>query len=218
MGCLRKLFTGLGCLVFVVAAVALAVVYRDRLAALYYRVRGRPQPPPPVWVAAPPGAAARAESTLAPLARRGGPAYVDLTAGELAGLIAAAVAREPGGPQLFDSVAVVLGEGRVEVRGSLNVAALPRRLLGPLAPGLGGRERMVAGGTLAVAPGGTLRWTIDALKIGELPFPHAALPAILHAMHLPGLEGTALPIPLPRGAGDVRVHPPWVRLYRAAPR
>jgi hypothetical protein len=212
MGCFRKI----GCLVVLLAAVVAGFLYRDRVAALYRRVRGVPEPPPAVFVAPAPGAAAQAEAALERLTQRGGPAYVDITAAQLAALIEEQLAGP--GARVMDSVAVALGEQRVEVRGSLDVSAVPRRLLGPLAEGLGRREPIVAGGTLSAQPGGHVVWTIDELRIRDFPFPHAVIPAILRVMNLTDGKIAAVPIPSPAGAGDVRVHRAGIRVYRAAPR
>jgi len=212
MGCLRRL----GCLVVLLAAVVAGFLYRDQLAALYRRVRGVAEPPPAVFVPPAPGAAAQAESLLVRMVGRGGPAYVDLSAAELAGLIERqmTVARA----RVLDSVAVALGDQRVEVRGSLDVSAVPRRLLGPLAEALGRREPVVAGGTLGAAPGGRVVWTIDELKIRDFPFPRSVIPAILHVMNLTDGKAAAVPIPLPAGIGDVRVSRAGIRVYRAEAR
>ena len=103
MGCLRRL----GCLILLLAAVAAGFLYRDRLAALYRRVRGVPAPAPVVYTPPAPGAAARAEGALDRLAQRGGPAYVDLDASQLAALIARQLG--PGPRPVLDSVAVSAG-------------------------------------------------------------------------------------------------------------
>ncbi len=210
-GCLR----GFGCLVLVLAALAAAFLYRDKLAALYRRVRGLPQPAPVVYTPPRPGAAAQGEAALDRLQRRGGPAYVDLTAAQLASLLQRQLA--PGPRPVLDSIGVSLGEGRVEVRGSLDMSVLPKEVLGPLASGLGARQPVTAGGTLAVTEG-QVWWTIDALRIGDLPVPRAVIQRLLGAMGVPGLRGSAVPIPLPAGVGDLRVTPRYVRAYRASPR
>jgi len=212
MGCVRRI----GCLVILLAAVVAGFLYRDRIAALYRRVRGVPEPPPAVFVPPAPGAAAQAEAALGRLAQRGGPAYVDITAAQLAALIE----RQLAGPgaRVLDSVAVALGDQRVQVRGSLDVSVVPRRLLGPLAEGLGRREPVVAGGTLSAQPDGRVVWTIDELKIREFPFPRSVIPAILRVMNLTDGKAAAVPIPLPAGVGDVRVNRAGIRAYRAAPR
>jgi len=212
MGCLRRL----GCLVLLLAAALVAgFLFRDRLAALYHRLRGSRAAAPVAYAAPAPGSAARAGAALDGLTRRGGPAYVDLSAAELAGLVAREVS--PGPRPVLDSVAVALDSGRVEVRGSVDVAVVPREVLGPLAGGLGARQRVTAAGTLSVAEG-QVWWTVDAVHIGDLPVPHAAIPRLLRALGLPGLRGAAIPLPLAAGVGDVRVTPAAVRLYRASAR
>ena len=216
MSCVKNAFAGVGCLVVLVVAAVAGFVYRDRLAAFYHRVRGVPEPPPAGYVQSAPGAAAQAATALERLTRRGGAAYVDLTAAQLAGLIEQQL---PGSQRrVVDSIAVALGDPHIQVRGSLDISVLPRRLLGPLAQGLDRREPVVAGGTLSAQPDGRVVWTIDELRIRDFPFPRSAIPAILHAMSLTDVTGATVPIPLPAGIGDVRVSPAGVRVYRAAPR
>ncbi len=211
MGCLRRL----GCLVLVLAVVAAAYLYRSRLTALYHRLRGIPEPAAVVFTPPAPGAAAKAEAALDRLVRPGGPAYVDLDAAQLAGLISSQLA--PGPHPVLDSIAVALGTDRVEVRGSLDVSVLPKKLLGPMAAGLAAREPVMAGGRLSVADG-QVWWTIDALKLHDFDFPRPVIGALLRSMSLPGLRGAAIPLPLATGVGDVRVSPALVRAYRASPR
>jgi hypothetical protein len=213
---LKSVFAGVGCLVVLAVAAVLGFMYRDRLASLYRRVRGVPEPPPAVYVMPSPEGATRAEGALERLARRGGPAYVDVTAGELAALIERQLAR--AGTRVLDSVAVALGDQRIRVKGSLDVTALPKRVLGPLAAGLGRREPVVAGGRLSVAPGGGLLWTVDVLKFREFPFPRSVIPAIVRALDLAGSRDASVPIPLPEGIGDVRVSPSGLRVYRVSPK
>ena len=215
MGCLKNILAGVGCLVVLVAAAVLGFVYRDKLAQLWRRVRGVPEPPPLVYVLPSADGAARAAAALGELARRGGPAYVDLSAAELAALIDRELARAPR--RVFDSVAVALGDQRVQVKGTLDMSLVPQRLLGPLAEGLGRHESVTAGGVLA-ASGGALRWTLDQLVIRDFPFPRSVIPAVVRSFGLADSKDGAVPIPLPVPVGDVRVSPSGVRLYRAAAR
>lgn len=216
MGCLRNLLAGVGCLVVLLVAAVAAYVYRDQLAHLYRRVHGIPERPPVVYVLPLPGGAARAEAALRDLGRPGGPAYVDIAPAELAALIDRELARAPR--RVFDSVAVALSDQRVLVKGSLDVSEVPQRLLGPLAEGLGRHEPVLAGGALAAAPDGRLRWKVDQLVIRDFPFPAAVIPAIIRAFGIAGARDGALPIPLPAPVGDVRVRASGVRLYRTVPR
>lgn len=216
MGCLKNVLAGVGCLVVLLVAVVGGYIYRDRLAHLYRKVRGIAEPAPAVYVQPGPGGATRAEAALRDLARRGGPAYVDLTADELAALIDRELARVPR--RVFDSVAVALGVQRVLVKGSLDVSGLPQRLLGPLAQGLGRHEPVVAGGRLAAGPDGRLRWTVDQLTIRDFPFPQSVIPAIIRALSVPDARDASVPIPLAVWVGDVRVSATGVRLYRVSAR
>ena len=216
MGCLKSTLAGIGCLVVLLAAAAAAYLYRDRLAHLYRRFRGIPEPTPVVYVLPSPGGAARAETALRQLASRGGPAYVDIAPGDLAALLDRELAR--GTSRVFDSVAVALGEQRLLVKGSLDVSGLPRRLLGPLSEGLGRREPMVAGGPLSAGPDGRVRWTIDELTIRAFSFPPSVIPAIIRSFHVAEARDASVPIPVPAAIGDVRVSPSGVRVYRASPR
>jgi hypothetical protein len=216
VGCLKNVLAGIGCLVVLVAAAALAFIYRDRLAHWYRHARGIPEPPRVVYVLPGPGGATRAEAALRELSRRGGPAYVDIAPDALAALIDRELARAPR--RVLDSVAVALGDGRVQVKGTLDVSLLPRRLLGPLIEGLGRREPVEAGGVLAAAPDGTVRWTLDRLVVREFPFPKSVIPAIVRSFGLADARDAAVPIQLPVPIGDVRVSPTGVRLYRASAR
>jgi hypothetical protein len=216
VGCLKNVLAGIGCLVVLGAAAVLGFMYRDRLAQLWGRFRGVREPPPIVYVTPAPGGAAHAEAGLRDLARRDGPAYVDLAPADLAALIDRELARMPR--RVFDSVTVALDSPRVLVKGRLDVSEIPQRLLGPLADGLGRYEPVTAGGVLASGPGGTLRWTLDRLMIRDFPFPGSVIPAVVRSFGLADTKDAAVPIPLPVPVGDVRVSRGGVRLYRSTAR
>jgi len=216
VGCLKRLLAGVGCLVVLAAAVLAGWVFHDRIAALVRRLRGAPEPTPVVYARPAAGEASRAAARLAQLARRGGPPYVDLSAGDLATLIDRQFASVPR--RAFDSVGVALGDARIQVRGTLDVSQLPRRLLGPLAQGLGEHEPVVAGGALSAPAGGRMMWTIDELAIRDFPFPRTVIPAIVGALHIPDARGAAVPVPLPAIVGDVQVSPARVRVFRTSAR
>jgi len=216
VGCLKNVLTGVGCVVVLAAAAVAGFIYRDKLAHLWRRVWGQREPAPIVYVLPAPGGAAHAETALRELGRRGGPAYVDVAPADLAALIDRELARMPR--RVFDSVAVALDSPRVLVRGRLDVSAIPQRLLGPLADGLGRYEPVTAGGVLAAGPDGTLRWTLDQLSIREFPFPKSVIPAVVRSFALANAKDAAVPIPLPLPVGDVRVSRSGVRLYRASAR
>jgi hypothetical protein len=216
VGCLKRVLAGVGCLVVLLAAALAAWVFRDRITAAYRRVRGVREPPPVVYVKPAADGAARAAARLGELARRGGPAYVDLSAGDLAALIDRQLARAPR--RAFDSIGVSLGDQRIRVRGSLDMTVLPRNLLGPLGHAFGAREPVMAGGAVSVPSAGRMAWTVDELSIRDFPFPKSVIPAIVSELRVPDARGASVPIPLPAPVGDVRIGPAGVRLYRARAR
>jgi hypothetical protein len=216
MGCLKALFVQVGCVVILIAAAIFGWIYRRDLVDAYRRVRGLPTAAALVYAAPQPGDADRARAALERLGRRGGPAYVDLAAGELAALVDAQLGLAPR--RVVDSVRVALAADEVLVRASLDMSDVPPRLLGPLAGALDRRESLVVGGGLAADSAGRVYWTITTLRVKDFPFPRSTIPAILRALKVPGLAGVAVPIPALNAVGDVRVSPDHVRLYRSSPR
>lgn len=217
MGCLRQLFVQIGCLILVIAAVILGFIYREQVTAVYRRLRGLPPAADTAaYVLPAAGGADRAARALEQLARRGGPAYVDLDAGDLAALVDDEFRRAPR--RVFDSIAVGLEENAVRLRGVLDISEIPQRLLGPFSSGLDRRESVAVGGPLGVDSAGRVLWTLTSLKIRDFPFPKSTIPAILRALRLPGAADGALILPLAGPVGDVRVSRSLVRLYRASAR
>ena len=212
MGCLKAIFVQAGCLVLLVAAAVFGFLYRREIWDTYRRFRGEKPAAVAGFVAPAPRGGARAEDALARLGRSGGPAYVDLTAAEIAALLDRELVR--GSNRVFDSVRVALDSNLVLVRGQLDLSQLPHDFLGPLAGSLSGRDPVEAGGALVAAPGGALRWQPERLRIHDFPFPRRVIPALLRALHVAASGDSGLTLPGIRGVGDVRVTPDRVRLYR----
>src|SRR2546423_1674614 len=129
MGCLKAIAVRIGCLVILVAAIIAGAIYHREILDYIDAWRGRSKATyvPPAPTAPTHGDPA---SELARLGQRGGPAYVDLTAADLATLIQAALSRERA--HVFDSVQVALLDGEIRVRGQLDLSTVPRSMLGPL--------------------------------------------------------------------------------------
>ncbi|HEY2805848.1 MAG TPA: hypothetical protein VGI92_08320 [Gemmatimonadales bacterium] len=214
MGCLKAIAVRIGCLVVLVAAVIAGAVYHREIFDYIDAWRGHPGE---TYLApAPVSRHADAATQLAELNRSGGPAYVDLTAGDLATLIEGALSKERA--HAFDSVQVALLDNEVRVRGSLDIHDVPRSMLGPFASVLGSREPASIGGPLSADSAGRLILTVTYLKVGDFPLPRATISRILDAARLPGARNGKLPLPLAERIGDVRVSPAAVRFYRKAGR
>jgi hypothetical protein len=211
MGCLKALFVQVGCLLILVAAVVLAFVYRRPLVDAYRKWRGE-RPAAAVAYAAPDAAGGRrADDALARLGRAGGPAYVDLSAGDIAALLDRDLVR--ASRNVFDSVQVALDSNTILVRGVLDLSRLPRDFLGPFASSLTGHEPVEAGGALLPGPGGGVRWLPSRLRIHDFPIPRRGIPSLLRALRVDA-GNTGVALPGISGVGDVRVSPERVRLYR----
>ena len=211
MGCLRGLFVRIGCLVVLLALLALGWIYREEVKDLYRRLRGLPARARVTYVSADTSPAA-AETALRRVERRGGPAYVELTAAQVGALIAGVLQRT--GTSAVDSVQVALLEGEVLLRGSLDMSQVPPNLLGPLAGALGPRESIALGGPLSVDPIGRLMWSVTSISVRSFPFPRSTIPALIRQLRIPGAEGNAVPVPGLTNLRDVHVTPEVVRLYR----
>jgi hypothetical protein len=215
MGCLRGLLVRIGCLATLVALLV-GWIYRHEIVDFVHSWRPVPAE---VYVAPDSGGAARARDAFDRLGRGGGPAYVDLSAAQVAALVEEAVAAGGGRKRVFDSVRVALLEGEVRVRGVLDLSGVPRNLLGPLSSAIGDRERATIGGPLSVDSNGHLVLTVSYLKLRDFPFPRSTIPRLLEASRIPGVRGARVRLPTAAGGelGDVRVTPAHVRFYRRTP-
>jgi hypothetical protein len=207
MGCLLAPFRALGCLV-VVAAIALAWLYRDRVfsAAMHlagHRVEapaaaGRPGP------RALENAKARTDSV-----RRGSADSVVLSAAETASLIGQGL--DPSVRRQLDSLQVRLLDGQIEVGARVATANLPRSALGPLAMALKAHERVRATGPVTVVGSGRGEWRIEQLNLAGVPLPVDAIRPLLEKT----FGQQTLPIAIPPGVTDIRIRPTGTVLFGA---
>ena len=213
MGCLKALAVRVGCAVLLAAACLLVMLYHSEIRDYYRAWRGTAAE---VWTAPVAGGETRARQALERLRQPGGPAWVDLTAGEAAAFLDGALSRS-GARRVLDSTQVALLDGEIRVRGLLDLRGVPRSTLGPLAGVVGDRESASIGGPLSADSAG-LVLTVTWLRLHDFPFPRATIPRILEAARIPGASGARVPLPGMTGIGDVRVSPSGLRLYRSSPR
>lgn len=214
MGCLKQIVVQVGCLVVLVALLVLGWVYRDQVTAMYRQVRGLPAPPPAEQYVPADSAPPPARAALAQLDRRGGPAFVDLSAAELAALIDRYVGP---GRRVVDSIGVAFVEPEVRVRGSVDMARVPRGALGPFAGAVNRREPVIIGGEFTADSAGQLLLTVNSVTVGNFPFPRSTIGAVLRTLDLPGVQGRTVPVPIEQRVGDARVRGSVLRLYRFEP-
>ena len=204
----------LGCFFLFVILGALAFLTRETWLP---RVTGKSQSAPVTWESVNDPGAKKGEDALSSLKRPGGPAYVTLTAAELAALMV-----ESGGhrlPQALDSVQAAIEGETVRVRASVKLDDI-RGLdaLGPLSGLLGKQERIEFSGTLAVVRPGLGEFKVATVKVGDLSLPRAAIPRLIQRLDKTtrpeGIAPDGIAIDIPDYIGDVRVSRGQVTLYR----
>lgn len=213
MGCLKQIVVQIGCLVVLAVLVVCLFVYRDQVAALYRRVRHLPPHETTRFVPPVQRDAGTAKDALDRLSRPGGPAYVDLSAGQVAALIRERLgSAEPR--RSVDSIQVAFVNDEARVRGIVDLSQVPRSALGPLAGALDRRQPVTLGGAFAADSAGRLLWTVNSLTVGDFPFPKSTIGALLRSLRVRDVEGRTVRLPLDHRIGDASVRQGSLRLYR----
>lgn len=204
----------LGCLLLFVVAGALAFLTRERWLP---RVLGDRASAPVTWESVNEPGAKKAEDAVASLGKPGGPAYVTVSAAELAALMV-----ENSGhrlPAALDSVEAAIDSETVRVRALVELDDI-RGLdaLGPLSGLLDKRERIELTGTMAVIRPGLGEFRVASVQVADLSLPRAAIPRLLARLDASvrpeGVAPNGIAITIPDYIGDVRVARGQVTLYR----
>ncbi|MES2523245.1 MAG: hypothetical protein V4617_11135 [Gemmatimonadota bacterium] len=228
MGCLTRV----GCLAVIVAAGAGAYwLYGDQLPGELGRVAGRSTGAGAVadsrpvratdaairWVSLNEATAGGAEA-IARLGRRNGPQFVTLQAGDLAGFMAAALAR--GLPRSSVDPQVALTGDRVYLRAEVDL----RDFAGQGAFGsvigaaMNGRDTLWLAGTLDAIRPGLAQYRVRELRLKGINVPPRVIPSLVGTLRgrlrVDSLAPDGLPIPMPSFVSDVRVSDGKVTLYR----
>jgi hypothetical protein len=202
MGCLSLPFKLLGG-VALVLALAVGWLYRDRLSAELGRLFDRSSGEASIATGRP-GATALSSAKSKVDSLNGWRAdSVVLTASEVASLIGAGL--HPALRRQLDSLQVELQEGEVAVKAKLATARLPRELTGPLALALRDREPVQAGGPISVIGPGKAEWVVQSFRIRDFPIPRDAVPKLMAKAF--GDSTRSIPVRIPAGIKEIRVHP-----------
>jgi hypothetical protein len=210
MGCLSLPFKLLG-VVALVLALAVGWLYRDRLSAELGRLFDR-SPGEASVATGRPGATALGSAKSKVDSLNGWRAdSVVLTASEVASLIGAGL--NPGLRRQLDSLEVELKDGEVAVKAKLATARLPRELTGPLALALREREPVQAGGPIRVTGPGKAEWAVQSFRIRDFPIPRDAVPKLMAKAF--GDSTRSIPVRIPAGIREIRIHPSGAILFGA---
>ena len=157
---------------------------------------------------------------IASLGRANGPAYVTVSAAELAELMVASSGHSL--PANLDSVEAAVDSETVRVRALVELEDL-RGLdaLGPLASILDKRERIEFTGTMGVLRPGLGEFRVASVKIADLSLPRAAIPRLLSRLDASvrpeGVAPNGIAISIPEYIGDVRITRGEITLCRRTP-
>jgi hypothetical protein len=207
----------LGCLVFLLLAGAVAFLTRDRW---LHRVVGERDTTLVTWEAVDSSGAKNAGERVGSLQRPGGPAFVTLSAADLAALMVESTGHRL--PAALDSVqAGIVGE-TIRVRALVSLDDI-RGLdaLGPLSGLLDKQERIEFTGTMAVIKPGLGEFRVTSVRVAELTLPRAAIPRLLarldSGVRPEGVAPNGIAITIPDYIGDVRIARDQVTLYKRVP-
>lgn len=204
----------LGCLLLFVVAGALAFLTRERWLP---RVLGDRGSPPVAWEPVKEPGAKKAGDAVASLGKPGGPAYVTVSAAELAALMVQNSGHRL--PAALDSVEAAIDSETVRVRALVELDDI-RGLdaLGPLSGLLDKRERIEFTGTVDVIRPGLGEFRVASVQVADLSLPRAAIPRLLarldSSVRPEGVAPDGIAITIPDYIGDVRVRRGQVTLYR----
>jgi hypothetical protein len=209
----------LGCLFLLLIVGAIAFLKRDQWMP---RLLGRGEPAPVTWetVKEPSAGTQKTGDAIASLSRKNGPAYVTVSAAELAELMVASSGHRL--PAELDSVEAAVDSETVRVRALVELEDL-RGLdaLGPLAGILNKRERIEFTGTMGVLRPGLGEFRVASVKIADFSLPRAAIPRLLArldpSVRPEGVTPNGIAISIPEYIGDVRVSRGEITLYRRNP-
>jgi hypothetical protein len=213
-GCFRNIFALIGCFTVLVVLGVLGWGYRAQIVGL---VRSVTEKEPAASGGdsltvgtASPEALRSAERKEAAIAQPGGPAFVTLTAEEMAALIDRRL--DPLARAAIDSLSVALEEGSFTLAAQVRTELFSRDLLGPFAELLDQRHPMRMAGPARLVRRGALAWEVNEFVIYSFPFPQSAIPRLID--RLTGGSDGAFVIRVPETVGDVRIRGDGVTFYR----
>lgn len=213
-GCLEAPFKLVGCLGLLVL-LGVGWLYRDRLAtgaSQVFGVFGESKPGTPTGR---PAARAVVSANAKIDSLNGWRAdSVVLTPSEVASLIGSGL--DPSLRSQLDSLQVELRDGSIAIRARLATARLPRELVGPLSIALRPTEPIEAAGPLEVVAPRTAEWKVESFKIRNFPLPRDAVPQLVsRALGKP--DRHTVPVRIPAGISEIRIHPTGAILYGKPP-
>jgi hypothetical protein len=213
MGCIARL----GCLVLLAILAVIGWLTRDRWMPESMRSHTVSATKGPTWEPLSDAGAQHTEAALAKLSQPRGPVFQTLSGADAASYVFRQLASRL--PQSSDSVEAMVSGDRVSMRANVKLSELGGAgALGSLGGVLGDRERVQFTGTFRVAKPGLAEFQIQEMKVGALTVPRGMIATLVgrfdRGQRPPGLDRDALPLPIPRYVGDIRVANGKITLYK----
>jgi len=158
---------------------------------------------------------------LAGLSKRNGPAYVTVSAGDLATILAEVLPSQF--PKSATNMQLALHDSQLLVRAAIDAGEIAGdgtlgRLLGTA---LSGRDSLRLAGTLEVLRPGVAQYRISALRIKGIDVPGRLIPTVLGVLRRgprgDGEAEDAILLPVPKVVADLRITQGRLVLYKAVP-
>jgi len=213
MGCIARL----GCLILLAILAVIGWFTRDRWLPESMRSHAVSATKSPAWEPLSDAGAKRTETALGKLSQQRGPVFQTLSGADAASYIFRELADRL--PQSSDSVEAMVSGDRVSMRANIKLSELGGAgALGSLGGVLGDRERVQFTGTLRVVKPGLAEFQIQEIKVGAVNLPRGMIAGLIgrfdRGQRPAGLDRDALPLPMPRYVGDIRVANGKITLYK----
>ena len=213
-GCLRNI----GCLVVAGVIVAVAWLVHDGwLPWVHVRGSSARASASVAWQPLTPEGASRARQAVDSLHNRSGRVFANIAPADLAAYVYDELSKEL--PPSAEHVEAAAYDRKLWVRSMVNLRDLgDSEALGPLGGMLGQRQQVQFGGTLDVVRPGLAEYRVEALKVGDVSVPRAAIPRLLRKIERgdrpAGIADNALPLTVPPYIADVRIARGSITLYK----
>ena len=218
-GCFRRL----GCLVLIIALVALwywyARVERPAASTTVLTTTTGGSSTNSGWQPLTAANAERGRVAVEALARRSGPVFANLSPAEAASYIFLIVAKQlPASAR--NAEASIVGD-RLYVRSEVDLKDFGGAgQLGALGMLLGSRDSVLLGGTIHMLKPGLAEFQVQEVKLGKLQVPKALIPRLITQMthgknKALGISESSLPMVMPAYISDVRVANGKITLYKS---
>jgi len=213
MGCIARL----GCLFLLAILAVIGWFTRDRWMPESMRSHAIGATKGAAWQPLSDAGAQRTEAALAKLSQPRGPVFQTLSGADAASYVFRQLAKRL--PESSDSVEAMVSGDRVSMRANIKLSELGGAgALGSLGGMLGDREQVQFTGTFRVVKPGLSEFQIQDIKVGAVNLPRGMIATLVarfdRGQRPPGLDRDALPLPIPRYVGDIRVANGKITLYK----